>query len=309
MKQEPSLRLLRPTVPTNLSRELWQVAIFILIAVGSAATTLRAQGLLTWAGGPVVQNARIVAIYWGIPDLDFRAQMDRFYSGISTSSYLEWLSEYSTVSLVPNRSGQIIGSGHFGGSYVIETKGSGNVETTDIGPTIDHLIHIGQIHGHNANTIYMVHFSSKWKPYLGTNLFKFPVGALGRAYHASYASTFTHRTIIFAVLPDQSVYPSCSIGTSRLDAETNCASHELIEAITDPGAATIIGAFLSEGIFQNLAWQMPARDKLFNPWEIADQCADQYAGRIKTSSDSQDTYVVLSGHPKAANSGHLKTGQ
>jgi hypothetical protein len=262
-----------------------------------------------WAGGPVIQNPRVIAIYWGTPDAGFRASMDRFYDQLLRSSYLASLSEYGTGEVrrvFPDTafrqwfgfpSSQAIGAGRFAGSYIIRPNTSGTLSTTDIGPTIDHEIHVGRLPAPDRNTIYMVHFSRAWQLYLGTNILGIPVGAKAGegfcGYHAAYYSHYTSRAMVFAALPNQAdLTATCASGPAVFDAETHVASHELVEAITDPGSAVIEGAFLSVGVSSvDQAWRLPRGTLGLDPFELADRCR-WIQERLRTSADSRDNYRV-----------------
>jgi Ricin-type beta-trefoil lectin domain len=299
-----------------------QFAVALLIACVLSAAPAFAQ-TVPWAGGPVIQNARVIAIYWGTPESAFRAAMDRFYAQLMGSSYLSHLSEYSTGALQSNptnafrtwfgpRSEQVIGGGSFAGSYVLADDGGGPVETTDIGARLDHEIHIGTIPGPDKDTIYMVHFSKKWQLWLGTNIIGIPVGALEghgfSAYHAAYYSTFTSRAIVYGAVPNQCAMINalqaskglpavCSGWQSAFNNETVSSSHELTEAITDPGSAVVVGGFLSVGVGSDQAWRFPRGFLGLDPNEITDLCdgtdgAHLTVGWLRTSPDSRDNYAV-----------------
>jgi hypothetical protein len=283
-----------------------------LLTVGALSVAiLPAADNIPWAGGPVIQNARIIVIYWGMPDSGFRQSLDRFYSQIVQIPYLNRLSEYSTGPVKPlpsvfnsffgfrnwfgYPSEQVVGAGSFVGSYIIQQDFGGNVETTDIGPQLDHEIHVGHVPGPDRNTIYMVHFSPSWNLYLGTNILGIPVGAKAGegfcAYHAAYYSNFTSRAIVYGAVPFQAAISNCGGGfTSALDGETAAASHELVEAVTDPGSAVIAGAFLSEGVESgDQAWRLPNGTLGLAPVEIADRCGVEF---LRTSSYAGDIYLV-----------------
>jgi len=269
---------------------------------------------IPWGGGPVIQNAKVVAVYWGSPDPNFSASIDRFYSQLAESSYLGRLSEYSTRAVSPfaspfrswfgNPAEQVIGRGIFAGGFVLgpsEVGHAGNVETTDIGPRLDHEIHIGHLPAPDKNTVYMVHFAPGWAVYLGTNLLGIPVGYhLGHiingeaycAYHAAYYSNYTDRAIVYGAVPHQASLGNCVNGLNPVDAETVTASHELVESITDPGSAVVYGGFLSVGISSaDQAWRSPAGPLGLDPQEIADACAGQ-STRVLTSADPGDNYLI-----------------
>lgn len=222
-----------------------------------------------YQGGPVIPNADIISVYLGTPDPAFADAMDHFYSELQRDGrYLQWLSEYSTPT-------QTIGSGTFAGRVVIPAPG-GAMDQASIGSYLDHEIHIGALPDTSINTIYMVHVAPSVNVVSGAAIFGLGVGAFPGggwcAMHVSYRSPWTGRgywrpPIVYAILPNT---PSC--GQSVAD-QTFTASHELIEAITNPLSASFSQGFLFYEVGQGpWAWADPTRSGLLNPSEIADLC-------------------------------------
>ncbi len=244
---------------------------------------------VTYQGGPVIPNADIISVYLGAPDSTFAASMDHFYSEIQRDGrYLQWLSEYSTPT-------QTIGSGTFAGSFVLPAPG-GTSDQAGIGAYLDHQIHIGALPQTSANTIYMVHVAPSVPVISGPAILGIPAGAApGQgwcAMHLSYISPATGRgfstpAIVYAVLPNT---PSCG---QDMATQTFEASHELIEAITDPMVAVFSEQFFSYGFGQGaIGWTDPTRSSFFNPSEIADLCN---GGSKFLVTSPVDAFVVSTG--------------
>ncbi len=54
-------------------------------------------GSLAYFGGPVVQNPKIVGVFWGAVDATLTANLPLFYGDITNSNHMDWLSEYNTI--------------------------------------------------------------------------------------------------------------------------------------------------------------------------------------------------------------------
>lgn len=243
---------------------------------------------MTYQNGPVIPNADIISVYLGIPDPSFADAMDHFYSEIQRDGrYLQWLSEYSTPT-------QTIGSGTFAGRYYIPAPG-GAIDQAGLGAYLDHEIHIGALPDTSQNTIYMVHVAPSINIISGAVVLGIPVGApAGQgwcAMHVSYISPATGRgtwrpAIVYAILPNVA---SCG---QDVDSQTFDASHELIEAITDPMSAFFSEGFLSYTAGQGpFGWTDPSRSGLFDPREIADLCDT----RATLATSPTDNFTVSTG--------------
>ena len=249
------------------------------------------------SGYRVLPNVEIVAVYLGSPDPTFKATMDGFYSQIVGSSYLTWLSEYSTPT-------QTIGDGSFIGSFELPAP-IGTQDEKGIGAILDNAIHDGKLPQTDPNTVYMVHISGNVSVVNGISILA--VGVFGIApgpgwcgLHLAYASQATGRgygispSIAFVVLPSLTSLSVCwERGTTgaktAIGGETANASHELVEAITDPHSVIIYQGSVppSLTIAQELSWSDPTQNQFLSPAEIADMCSNS---TIRTSL--ADTFVV-----------------
>jgi hypothetical protein len=194
----------------------------------SAASSADSHGT-TYNGGPVIPNVRIVTVFWG-PNVDAVtvARMPGFYSALVNSSYMDWLSEYDST--------QLIGRGTFGGTFQItpNSSASGNQLTDDqIGLQLQAQMNHGFLPLADANTLFMIHFPP------GVAITD-PNGLVSCSDYCAYHGSATHSvkgigmTYYYAVIPDFN-NEGCSCGDRAiLDNMTKSASHEVIEAITDP---------------------------------------------------------------------------
>jgi hypothetical protein len=187
---------------------------------------------LTYGGGPLITKAKIVAVFWGSNvNSTVTAQIGGFYSTMVNHPYVDWLSEYSV-------SGKNIGRGTFGGSFTITPgKTSTSLTDGDIATELASQMAKGNIPLSNSNTIYMVHFPKG-----------ITISAFGQtscvaggfcAYHffAKKKVNLTTRTFFYGVMPDFSAGSGCDTvcgADTMFQNFTSTASHEVIEAITDP---------------------------------------------------------------------------
>jgi hypothetical protein len=238
---------------------------------------------IVYQGGSVVPNAAVIAVYVGDPDPTFRQQMDHFYAAIQADGrYLQWLGEYSTPT-------QSIGSGTFAGSVVVPAPG-GVSDEAGLGAYLDNLIHVGTLPQTSPNTVFMMHLAPGVQVISGAAVFGLPAGVPPGgspgwcAMHLLFRSFgtgrgFTTPPIVYSILPN---IPSC--GTD-IGTQTYMASHELVEAVTDPTSVWIDGGLPLIGMGTN-AWVDPARTTFLNPIEIADKCPGDRRTLTTTAGES-----------------------
>lgn len=188
-----------------------------------------------------MSNVRVVMLLYGTGtyisqvDLSTTPNMETFYAGIVDSPYMDWLSEYNTP-------GQNIGRGTYAGHVQITPAPARNGSTiTDAQVQAEILAQItaGNIPSPDANTIYMIHFPA------GKTIVA-PDTSQSCVQFCAYHGTISHSptNIYYAILPDFT--GSCAFGCGAgtvFQNSCSVASHELIEAVTDPdvGIATVIG--------------------------------------------------------------------
>jgi hypothetical protein len=203
---------------------------------------------LTYYGGPVISNPRVVMVLYGsgtyIPEiaLSTTPNVETFYTAVVNAGYLDWLSEYNTPT-------QNIGRGTYGGHFQITPSAGNNgatIDDTNIQAELLAQINAGHLPSADANTIYMIHFPAGKSITLAGTAGSCVNGGFC-AYHGSISHSPTH--IYYAVLPDFTAgcHTGCGTGT---DFQNTCsaASHELVEAMTDADVA------LATNFAPPLAW-------------------------------------------------------
>lgn len=204
---------------------------------------------LTYYGGPVVSNIKVVVVYYGsgsyLPDLS--TGLPNFFSAISNGTYMDMLSEYSTqgVSGGGVTGNQIIargGSNAFLGSYTITPSASNNGSTIDDSQiqaelqaqiNASHLPAPDYDANGNADTLYMIYFPAGKTITQGGSSSCVSGGFC--AYHGTIASG--GRNLLYGVQPDMQSGSGCFTGCGNSATEfnnyTSVASHEFSETITD----------------------------------------------------------------------------
>jgi hypothetical protein len=179
---------------------------------------------LKYYGGPVIANVTVHAVYWG-QNVAFQSHLNDFYSAIPNSSYLDWLSEYDTPTMH-------IGRGSFAGATVIQpSHTSTQLTDEDIQAELGAQIDAGKLPPSDGkNDLYMIHFPSNVSITAG--------GDTSCVQFCAYHNTFqkADRMVIYGVMPDlkdTACAQGCG-GSAAQDNTTSVASHEMVEAITDP---------------------------------------------------------------------------
>ncbi len=228
---------------------------------------------LEYYGGPVVSNAKVVAVRWNatVP-ADHSAAMEGFYRSLTKGAMFDWLSEYDTVGLTGFADGlsgsdQRIGHGSFAGTYTMTPSQGATVTDSQITAALAAHVASGAIpppevdpQG-NPVTVYMIDFPDSVQIDDGAGL-RSCVNFC--AYHSSTRINGVRSA--YGVLPAISggCLTGCGAHPNPFDIATSNASHELVEAVTDPAIGEI-GATLT----RPAAWFDPQPDQA----EIADICA------------------------------------
>lgn len=205
---------------------------------------------LAYYGGPVISNVKVVSLRWSaaVP-ADRSAAMEGFYRSFTNGAMFDWLSKYDTAGQVgfadrlPG-SAQRIGHGSFAGTYTM-TPGVGNtgnvVSPSQISDELVAHAASGAIpppevdaQG-NPVTIYMIEFP---------DTVTIKAGSLHSCvdYCAFHASTRVEGVrAAYAVLPAVAggCLSGCAARPDPFDIGTVNASHELVEAVTDPAIAEV----------------------------------------------------------------------
>jgi hypothetical protein len=219
---------------------------------------------LNYYGGVVLSNVAAVVVFWG-PNVNAttRSQIGGFYSAVTNSAYMDWLSEYNTT--IPAQDGgpgtnQLIGRGTLASTVTITpSRTATTLQDTDIQAELNSQISAGFLPAPTANTVYMTYFPPGIRIIMGGSQSCAAGGFC--AYHGTFrrsgSSTF------YSVMPDMGPGSGCDLGcgnSTPFNNLTSVSSHELIETVTDAdvGLATVIG--------RPLAWYDPVNG------EIGDIC-------------------------------------
>ncbi len=219
---------------------------------------------LNYYGGVVLSNVAAVVVFWG-PNVNAttRSQIGGFYSAVTNSPYMDWLSEYNTFITAQDGgpgSNQSIGRGTLAGTVTITPSRTGTtLQDTEIQAELNSQISGGFLPAPTANTVYMTYFPPGIRIIMGGTQSCASGGFC--AYHGTFrrsgSSTF------YGVMPDMGPGSGCDVGcgnSTPFNNLTSVSSHEMIETVTDAdvGLATVIG--------RPLAWYDPVNG------EIGDIC-------------------------------------
>jgi hypothetical protein len=221
---------------------------------------------LTYWGGRVISKAKVVQVLYGAGTYSGNVSgtasptLAQFYGGVTSSAYVDWLTEYNTT--VSGGTGQTISRGSFLNRVSITPASSRNgatISDASIQKEISAQVAAGHLPAPDANTIYMVNFPKGKTISQGGS--RSCVAGGFCAYHGTFKRNA--QEVYYGVLPDMSAGSGCDRGCGNgtpFANQTSVASHELIETITDAevGLATVLG--------KPLAWYDP------NNGEIGDIC-------------------------------------
>jgi hypothetical protein len=205
----------------------------------SAVNPFATSAHLTYYGGPVISNVKVYAVFWGANvNSTVTSGIGGFYSAVTASPYIDWLSEYNTPT-------QSIGRGSFGGAITIAPNNtSTSLQDTDIQTELDAQINAGVLPTPDANMLFMVNFPPGISINQGGSLSCQAGGFC--AYHGTYTRS-SGSDVYYGVLPDMAPGSGCNTGCGNnsnwFNNQTSVASHEMVEAITDAavGLATTYG--------------------------------------------------------------------
>jgi MYXO-CTERM domain-containing protein len=231
---------------------------------------------LRYYGGGVLSQVHVIDVLWGSGlDSTVTQKMGPFYSAVTDSTYMDWLSEYNTygATTVDGRPGsnQGITRGTFGGTYTIVPSRCASVPGTctdsDVSSEILDQIAAGTLPGPTfgcdgeVNSLYMVQFPQGIDIDDGT-------GAMSCSSFCAYHSTVSDNSgtpIAYGIIPWMGPGSACETGCGSsvyLDRLTSTVAHELVEAVTDRD----IG--LTQGVTRPMAWYANGN----NCGEIGDIC-------------------------------------
>ena len=225
---------------------------------------------LTYHGGRVISHVKVDVVVWGswsygttVP-LTGSHSISSFFGGITASKYLDWLSEYNTPT-------QQIGRGSIEGVYTVHPPAADDhatVTSTQIASALRTLIGAGSIPKPSTSRVYAVFFRNG-------QVISTPFGN-SRSNFCAYHDTMSYGSgaAYYAVVPYEVGSRGCRAASTTFDSVTTVVSHELIEAITDPGVG-----------LNQLAWY----DRVNG--EIGDICAGVSTPAAVTGGDGV-RYVV-----------------
>jgi MYXO-CTERM domain-containing protein len=183
-------------------------------------------------GGPVAPNPKVYVVWWGDPAkinsviTAAHGGIADFFTGITNSSFMDWLNEYSTNITVQAGShmgmagtGQLIGRGNYAGALTLSNIPSGNVTDAQVQSTLDQAFVAGTLPLPDDNTLYAIYFP----PGVSISLDGSTSCQGFGAYHEAIIETQRHNAY-YLVIPD------CG---SSFKSITSVSTHEFVEALTD----------------------------------------------------------------------------
>ncbi|KAJ3028955.1 UNVERIFIED_CONTAM: hypothetical protein HDU68_000482 [Siphonaria sp. JEL0065] len=227
------------------------------------AVAAPASAHLTYYGGPVIPNVQVQPIFYGAAN--YQSQTNAFYAGVTQSSWYDIMSQYN------------VGRGSASpGISVSQTKTSLD-DVNDIQALLINLVKAGTIVP-TANTYFPIHFAP------GISITQGGQGScqVFCAYHGTIdISSLNKGTkyLFYGVMPDQggSCAGGCGSNSQTVNNMFSVASHELAEAVTDPGVG------LATANASPLAWYDATNG------EIGDICNAQQG---TTMGGDGVTYVI-----------------
>jgi hypothetical protein len=241
----------------------------------AAASTLPpASAHLNYYGGPVISAVQVIEVLYGAPSMTVMYEPEvqdvtpspsiaSFYRNVTQSTYLDWMSEYSTTGNPQGRAGtnQTIDRGIWDGQVTITPSAANDpfdpanivhglptIDDGNIQAELQKQITAGMLppptvsSGHIL-TLYAIYFPS------GVHItVQNPGGSpavlrSGRDFCA-YHGTTSSPEAYYSVLPDfstGSMSTNCGHG-AEFENVTGVSSHELAEAITDPEVGLVSGS-------------------------------------------------------------------
>jgi MYXO-CTERM domain-containing protein len=281
---------------------------------------------LSYFGGPVIQTPVIVPVFWNSTvNASVQASLPQFYADVTVSSYWPWLEEYDTVGRTPGTNQAILAGKALPGVVIAPLQcnpGGNNCALTDaqLQAELARQITLGVLPAPvldctgNVETIYMVHFPANVSLRGPGNIRSCANGGFGGfcAYHNTGTVGPTATPLIYGVVMDHftgGCATGCGADGNALDDTTDTASHELVEAATDPDV----------GLDTQTAYAFPAGwGDNNNCGEVADICDDGSAGdtitvsgrswRVQQSWSNAQHRCTSSGTPPAVCAGTTVTG-
>ena len=182
---------------------------------------------LTNFGGPTLTHVNVHPVFWNA-NTQFQANINAFYKGVTNSTLFDLLNQYSQI-----------GRGTAVNGFV-DNRTTTRVSDAAIHTELNRLFAAGSLPAPTASTYFPVHFPA------GVTI----TGPDGNrscqvfcAYHGTYVRNGVN--VNYGVIPDQggNCAGGCGRNPQRVNNMDSVASHELVEAVTDPavGLATVFG--------------------------------------------------------------------
>jgi hypothetical protein len=187
---------------------------------------------LTFFGGPVLKNVNVHPVFWN-STTKLQSNINSFYPAVVGGSPLyKMLVQYSSIG-----SGTAVNG-------IVDNRTTASVSDSTVRSRISALITAGSLPAPGSNTYYPVHFPS------GMTITA-PDGSRSCVQFCAYHSTFVRNgvNVNYGIIPDigQSGCNGGCGGSTVTNNTDSVASHELVEATTDPavGLATTFAAPLA----------------------------------------------------------------
>jgi len=186
---------------------------------------------LTFFGGPTLTHVSVHPVFWNA-NTQFQANINAFYNAVTNSTLYDMLSQYSGIGR---------GSGVAG---FVDNRTATSVSDAAIHTELNRLFTAGSLPLPNASNYYPVHFPA------GVNITA-PDGSRSCVVFCAYHGTYVRNgvNVNYGVIPDQGggCAGGCGRNAQRVNNMDSVASHELVEATTDPavGLATTFAAPLA----------------------------------------------------------------
>ena len=192
-------------------------------------------------GGPVISHAQVYAVFWGDKvTATTKSAMPDFYSSVLNSNYMDWLKIYNTTGITSADghagTNQQIGRGSFiQAIQITPAVTTGTIDDKDIQAELEKQIAAKVLPAPTADSLYMIHFPKGLKITMHDGSTVATSCQQFCAYHEGFKAK-DGSSVYYGVMPDLDSM-ACSLGCGSggsLARITVSASHELIEAVTDP---------------------------------------------------------------------------
>jgi hypothetical protein len=235
----------------------------------------------SYFGGPILSQVEIVPVFWNsLVNSQLTAPttgIAQFYADVTQSTFWTWLREYST----PTQT--ILPGTAYEGITIVpldcpsSATGTCKITDADVEAELVRQVGLGVLPAPTSNTLYMIHFPHNIS-------LSGPDGAGNScanggfcAYHFCFMSG--SNVYVYGCMMDQftgGCATGCGGNPTDMENATDTASHELVEAVTDP----YVGLDTEDGYAFPCGWA----DNNNDCGELADICDSAGAGYTITVS-------------------------